>query len=444
MQLNLRIHDWQSLDEAQRAKLLCRPALQEDRTLREKVRAILDRVRADGDAAVRELTRKFDGVDIDTLRVSDAEFLDAEQQVSAAAGAAIQLSIDNVRRFHAARPATDYEIETMPGIRCQRMAQPIDAVGLYVPAGSAPLPSTAVMLAVPAAIAGCPRCVLCTPPRPDGKADAAVLVAARRAGVAEVYKVGGAQAIAAMAYGTESIARVDKIFGPGNAWVTAAKTMIAADADGAAIDMPAGPSEVLVIADARATASFVAADLLSQAEHGRDSQVILVSTDRQLALQVIRQIECQMPALARRDVAEGALASCRIILAPDLARAIEISNRYAPEHLLLQVESPRAALPDIRNAGSVFLGPWSPESAGDYCSGTNHVLPTYGNARSFSGLGVEQFMRHMTVQQLSRAGFRSIAPAILTLAALEGLDAHAAAVSRRLQPSANDSTATDS
>jgi histidinol dehydrogenase len=444
MQLNLRINDWQSLDEAQRARLLCRPALQEDQTLREKVRAILDRVRTDGDAAVHELTRKLDGVDIDTLRVSDAEFHDAEQQVSAAAGAAIQLSIDNVRRFHAARPATDYEIETMPGIRCQRVAQPIDAVGLYVPAGSAPLPSTAVMLAVPAAIAGCPRCVLCTPPRPDGKADAAVLVAARRAGVTEAYKVGGAQAIAAMAYGTESIARVDKIFGPGNAWVTAAKTMIGAEADGAAIDMPAGPSEVLVIADAQATASFVAADLLSQAEHGSDSQVILVSTDRQLALHVIRQIECQLPALARRDVAESALASCRIILAPDLACAIEISNRYAPEHLLLQIVSPRAALPDIRNAGSVFLGPWSPESAGDYCSGTNHVLPTYGNARSFSGLGVEQFMRHMTVQQLSRAGFRSIAPAILTLAALEGLDAHAAAVSCRLQPSATDSTAADS
>lgn len=431
--MELQVHNWQLLDRLQRRELLQRPALQDDGALRDDVRAILERVREQGDAALQEFTKRFDGVTIDTLRVSEAEFATAEQSVPGAAIDAIQLAIDNVRRFHEARPPSDYEIETMPGVHCQRIAQPIDAVGLYVPAGSAPLPSAAVMLTVPASIAGCPRRLLCTPPRPDGTADAAVLVAARRGGVSEVYKVGGAQAIAAMAYGTESILRVNKVFGPGNAWVTAAKTMIAADADGAAIDMPAGPSEVLIIADDQATPEFVAADLLSQAEHGGDSQVILVSTSQQLAVRVIREVERQLASLQRRTIALTALQSCRIIVASNIADAIAISNQYAPEHLLLQVRDPRAALHSVRNAGSVFLGDWSPESVGDYCSGTNHVLPTYGSARCFSGLSVDQFLRHMTVQELSEDGLRSIAPAVLALAGLEGLDAHGAAVSRRVQ-----------
>jgi histidinol dehydrogenase len=288
------------------------------------------------------------------------------------------------------------------------------------------------MLAVPAAIAGCRRRILCTPPRPDGRADAAVLAAARRGGVNEVYKIGGAQAIAAMAYGTATVPRVDKIFGPGNAFVTAAKSLLAADADGPAIDMPAGPSEVLVIADARANAGFIAADLLSQAEHGSDSQVVLVATDARLAKDVAEQIASQLPLLKRRSIAAAALEKSRFIVAGDLAEAAEISNAYAPEHLILQVSDPRGLLPIVRNAGSVFLGAWSPESAGDYCSGTNHVLPTGGQARSFSGLGVEQFMRQMTVQELSEEGLRSISAAIIALANLEGLDAHAAVVSRRI------------
>ncbi|MEX0977120.1 MAG: histidinol dehydrogenase [Woeseia sp.] len=431
--MELKVHNWQLLDPAQRRELMQRPALYDDRGLRDSVRAILESVRARGDAALQEFTERYDRVTIETLRVSEAEFAAAEQSVPGTAIEAIQLAIDNVRRFHEARPSSNYEIETMPGIHCRRIAQPIDAVGLYVPAGSAPLPSTAVMLTVPAAIAGCPRRLLCTPPRRDGTADAAVLVAARRGGVSEVYKVGGAQAIAAMAYGTETIAKVNKIFGPGNAWVTAAKSMLAADAAGAAIDMPAGPSEVLIIADELATPEFVAADLLSQAEHGGDSQVILITTCQQLAIRVISEVDQQIASLPRRAIAMSALQSCRIIVASDIADAIAISNQYAPEHLLLQVRDPHAVLHSIRNAGSIFLGDWSPESVGDYCSGTNHVLPTYGSARSFSGLSVDQFMRHMTVQELSEDGLRSIAPAVLALAGLEGLDAHAAAVSRRIQ-----------
>src|SRR5690606_19593562 len=306
---------------------------------------------------------------------------------------------------------------------CERVSHPIDSVGLYVPAGSAPLPSTAIMLAVPAAIANCPRRVMCTPPRADGRADAAVLAAARRAGVQEVYKIGGAQAIAAMAFGTQSIPRVDKIFGPGNAWVTTAKTQIASASNGPGIDMPAGPSEVLVIADRSANAEFVAADLLSQAEHGADSQVVLLATDEELARRVVVEVEEQLELLERRSIARAALREARFIVVDNLEQAAEISNAYGPEHLILQVENPRRALPKIRNAGSVFLGPWSPESAGDYCSGTNHVLPTGGLARSYSGLSVEHFMRQMTVQELSEEGLRSVADTITELARLEGLGA---------------------
>jgi histidinol dehydrogenase len=310
--------------------------------------------------------------------------------------------------------------------------RPVDRAGLYVPAGSAPLPSTAVMLAVPAEIAGCPRRIMCTPPRADGRADAAVLAAARRSGVTEVYKIGGAQAIAAMAFGTESIPRVDKIFGPGNAWVTAAKSLVTVSADGPAIDMPAGPSEVLVIADALSNAEFVAADLLSQAEHGNDSQVVLVATDPDVAARVADQIDIQLPLLERRAIAAAAIVESRFIVADNVEQAAEISNAYAPEHLILQIDDARSLLPKIRNAGSVFLGPWTPEAAGDYCSGTNHVLPTGGRARSYSGLSVDHFVRQMTVQELSREGLRSLSTAITELARLEGLDAHAAAVTRRL------------
>ena len=324
-------------------------------------------------------------------------------------------------------------VETMPGVLCERLAHPIDAVGLYVPAGTAPLPSAAIMLAVPAAIAGCEKIVLCTPPSGDGNADPAVLVAAARAGVTEIHKVGGAQAIAALAYGTETVPKVLKIFGPGNAWVTAAKTLVSADPRGAAIDLPAGPSEVLVIADETASAELVASDLLSQAEHGSDSQVLLVTTQAALADAVRDELQTQLKELSRAETAAGALRNSRIIVADDMATAIAISNRYAPEHLIMQVRNARDRLPGIRNAGSIFLGRWTPESVGDYCSGTNHVLPTYGYANTYSGLGVEQYMRQMTVQELSRDGLQNLADATVTLARLEGLDAHAAAVTRRLR-----------
>ncbi|MGH8166830.1 MAG: histidinol dehydrogenase [Woeseiaceae bacterium] len=429
----VEIHLWSELAIAERKRILERSAVLTDASMQRTVQDILSQVRDGGDRALMELTRRFDGVAIDRLRVSDAEFADAEEQLSAASMAAIELSIKNVRRFHEPQRSVGYTLETMPGIRCERVPRPVDCVGLYVPAGSAPLPSTAIMLAVPAAVAGCRRRVLCTPPRADGRADAAVLTAARRGGVTEVYKIGGAQAIAAMAYGTETVPKVDKIFGPGNAWVTAAKSRVAADPDGPAIDMLAGPSEVLVIADAEADAGFVAADLLSQAEHGKDSQALLVATDEGLARNVAEQLTAQLTLLRRRPIAAAALEKSRFIIATDIAEAVEISNAYAPEHLILHIANPRGVLPLIRSAGSVFLGPWSPESAGDYCSGTNHVLPTSGQARSFSGLSVDHFMRQMTVQELSEDGLRSIATAVIELAQLEGLDAHAAAVSRRIR-----------
>ena len=288
-------------------------------------------------------------------------------------------------------------------------------------------------MAVPAAIAACPVRIMCTPPRPDGTADPAVLVAASRAGVADIYKIGGAQAIAAMAYGTETIPSVRKIFGPGNAWVTNAKSQVSLDPAGAAIDMPAGPSEVLVIADAAASVEFVAADLLSQAEHGADSQAVLLTTSAKLAQQVHLEIEQQLGNMSRAEIARKALRNSPIVIVESLDIAIQISNRYAPEHLILQIANARELIPAIRNAGSVFVGPWTPESVGDYCSGTNHVLPTYGFANSHSGLGVEQFMRQMTVQELTREGLAGLSGAVVTLANLEGLDAHAAAVTRRLE-----------
>lgn len=432
MSVNIEILRWGSLDAAAQAALLARPALREHASLRREVRRIIERVRSEGDAAVRELTGRFDGVDLERFRVDEEELAEAERALPRTALDAIGVAIANVRRFHRAQRPDDYAVVTFPGIRCERVSHPIDAVGLYVPAGSAPLPSTAVMLAVPAAIAGCPRRILCTPPRRDGRADPAVLAAARRSGVSEIYKIGGAQAVAAMAYGTETVPRVDRIFGPGNAWVTAAKAEIAADPAAATIDMAAGPSELLVIADGTAAPASVAADLLSQAEHGRDSQVILVTTDEGLARDVLGETETQLPALLRREIAAAALAHARVVIAADVDEAVAISNRYAPEHLSVQTTDPRALLPTLRNAGSVFLGPWTPETAGDYASGTNHVLPTYGQAKSVSGLGVDRFMRQMTVQEISEAGLRAIADTLLKLAELEGLDAHARAVSRRL------------
>jgi len=430
--LKAHITTWADLAPAEQQALLERPAVRDDATVRRQTADILTGVRSRGDAAVAEFTRQFDRAELADFRVTDAEFAGATASLPAGAIQAIDVAIANVRAFHEAQRSVDVDIETMPGIRCQRISQPLDTVGLYVPAGTAPLPSAAVMLAVPAAIAGCPRRILCTPPRPDGTADPAVLTASRRAGVTEIFKIGGAQAIAAMAYGTDTVPRVNKIFGPGNAWVTAAKSLVAMDPAGAAIDMPAGPSEVLIIADSEASPAYVASDLLSQAEHGRDSQVILLTMSATLAAAAIDAVRDQLRKLPRRDIAAASLEHSRFVVVPDLASAVSISNRYAPEHLILHVAEPRSLLPTLRNAGSVFLGPWSPESVGDYCSGTNHVLPTYGAARAYSGLSVDQFLRHMTVQELTREGLAAIAPAVIELATLEGLDAHAEAVRLRV------------
>ena len=428
----LPTHDWSSLTGAERTALLRRPRASTQRALDADVAEIIAAVRARGDAALAEFSRRFDGVEPVALRVSEAEYEAAERALPAVARAALDRAIANVRRFHEIQLAPPLLLETSPGVTCERRDVPLAAVGLYVPAGSAPLPSTAIMLAVPALLAGCPRRVLCTPPRPDGQADSAVLVAARLCGIGEIYKVGGAQAIAAMAYGTATIPKVDKIYGPGNAWVAAAKRLVAHDPDGAAFDLPAGPSEVLVIADEGARLEFVAADLLAQAEHDPTAQVLLVTPSARLASAVVAEVERQQAHLSRREITAAALAHARIILVPDLATAVAVSNAYAPEHLILEVRDPRALLPAITAAGSVFLGDWSPESVGDYCSGTNHVLPTDGYARAWSGLSVHDFMRRITIQELTPAGLADLGPVAVTLAGLEGLDAHARAVTVRL------------
>ena len=428
----IKIVDWSTASAGEKESFLQRPALSSGQDIAKQVRGIIADVRSGGDKSLCALTKKFDSADLEDFRVSASEISRAEGDLSSAQIRAIELAINNVRRFHEAQIPHPVSIETMPGVHCERISQAIEAVGLYVPAGSAPLPSAAIMLAVPAAIAGCPTKYICTPPRADGCADSAVLVAAKLAGVDTIFKLGGAQAIAAMAYGTETVPRVAKIFGPGNAWVTEAKSQVASDPLGAAIDMPAGPSEVLVIADNSANAAFVAADMLSQAEHGVDSQALLLTTSDEIAQRVAQEIDAQIETLTRQKIARQSIRNSHIIVLASVDMAIETSNRYAPEHLILHLENGRGLLPKIRNAGSVFVGPWSPESVGDYCSGTNHVLPTYGHARSFSGLGTDQFMRNMTIQELSPDGLRAIGDAVMELASLEGLDAHASAVQRRL------------
>jgi histidinol dehydrogenase len=429
----LVIQDWSLLEEAQRAAVLRRPAQREAASLRERAGRIVGDVRERGDAALREYTERLDKVRLESFAVDAAEFAAAETALTDEQRSALSRAIDTVMRFHELQRVVPLSIETSPGVTCERMIVPLGAVGLYVPAGTAPLPSTAIMLAVPARIAGCPVRVLCTPPRPDGTADPAVLVAARLCGVEQVFKLGGAQAVAAMAYGTETVPKVDKIFGPGNSWVTAAKQIVAADADGAALDMPAGPSEVLVIADESARPAFVAADLLAQAEHSEDAQVVLVTTSRAVAEACIAEVDRQLDALPRKAIAARAIAESRVLLVPDLATALDVSNRYAPEHLILQVARPRDWLGRVRNAGSVFLGAWTPETMGDYCSGTNHVLPTYGHARAYSGLGVADFVKRVTVQEVTPRGLNDLGRTARTLARLESLDAHANAVSVRLE-----------
>ena len=428
----MRILEWQSLDVGARRAALARPSQHASDAVRQQVREIIDLVRRDGDAAVRALTSRHDRVDLDELAVTGVERVAARRGVAREQRAALERAIENVHAFHVAQRPTPVTLETMPGVRCERVIRPIAAVGLYAPAGTAPLPSTVIMLAVPARIAGSPTRVLCTPPDRDGRANSAILVAAELCGVREIFKVGGAQAIAALAYGTASIPKVDKIFGPGNIWVTAAKQAVASDPDGAACDLPAGPSEVLIVADDSAEPAIVAADLLAQAEHDPCAQAILVTPSAPLAQAVIAAVAAQQSALSRRAILEQSLISSRCILVADLETALRVANDYAPEHLILCVREPRRWLMQVQNAGSVFLGQWSPEALGDYCSGTNHVLPTYGYARAYSGLSVLDFVKRVTVQEISAEGLRSLGPTAVTLAELEGLDGHARSVTRRL------------
>ena len=428
----MKIIEWKTASPDARRAALARPAAQGRDEVFRQAASIIAAVRAEGDVAVRRFTAQFGGASLDDLRAGAAEFREARAALSAGQIAALERAVANVARFHEAQISAPLSIETMPGVRCERITRPIDSVGLYVPAGSAPLPSTAIMLAVPARIAGCKARAIASSPGPDGKLHAAVLVAAELCGVDTVYKMGGAQAIAALAFGTESVRKVDKIFGPGSAWVTAAKQIVAADPAGAAIDLPAGPSEVLVIADDSADARFVAADLLAQAEHDVIAQVILVTDSARLAQAVAEEVASQTRALTRRDIVAQSMANSRCILVADLDVALIVSNEYAPEHLILQTRDPRALLAQVSSAGSVFLGAWSPESMGDYCSGTNHVLPTYGYARSYSGVSLLDYQKRITVQELSADGLRALGPTAITLAGMEGLDAHGNAVKVRL------------
>jgi histidinol dehydrogenase len=427
------VRDWSAMDADARAAALRRPTREADTEVQARVARILEQVGADGDVALRALTRRFDGVEVARLEVGEAAFEAAFASVPEELQAAIREARDRIAAWHRAGMAVEFEIHTAPGVRCGRILRGLDRVGLYVPAGSAPLPSTALMLGVPAALAGCGEVVLCTPPRADGGADPVVLVAARLCGIRRVFTVGGAQAIAAMALGTDSIPACDKLFGPGNAYVTAAKQQVAARPGGPAIDLPAGPSEVLVIADAGASPMRVAADLLSQAEHGPDSQVLLLSDSRALIDAVRVELAGQLATLPRADIARAALGHARLLLLPDIAEAVSVSNAYAPEHLILALRDPRAWLPAVRRAGSVFLGDDAAEALGDYCSGTNHVLPTDGAARAWSGVSVSSFQTAISVQSVDRAGLEAIGPCAVTLARAEGLEAHARAVQLRLE-----------
>lgn len=395
------------------------------------VSAIMSHVRAGGDTVLRAYTRKYDGCELKEFRIQDSEIQDSASQLSDELAQAIRLAKINIEKFHGAQVISEPVVETMPGVRCWRKSVPIETIGIYIPGGSAPLFSTVLMLAVPAMIAGCKRVVLCTPPSKDGSIHPAILFAAAECGITEIYKVGGAQAIAAMRYGTETIPAVSKIFGPGNSWVTMAKQLIAKD--GFPIDMPAGPSELAVFADETVNPAFVAADLLSQAEHGADSQVVIVATNKKVLDAVETEMSRQLLQLPRYAVAKEAMANSLSILVPDKEEAMQLLNSYAPEHLILACEDAEALAGQVVNAGSVFIGPWSPESAGDYASGTNHTLPTNGNARGWSGVSVDSFVKKITFQQLTKEGLENIASTVETMAMAEGLQAHARAVSLRLR-----------
>lgn len=427
----MKIVTWSKLDSTAKLELLRRPALSEKPELASHVETIVDSVKKNGDKALRDFGIRFDKVDLENFRVSEAEFDQAEKITSKEIKLAMQRAFEQIKKFHSYQKPKNYSVETSPGIVCEKRYNPIERVGLYVPGGSAVLPSTMLMMGAPSLLAENPLRIVCTPPAADGSINAAILVAARICGIENVFKVGGAQAIAAMAYGTETIPKVDKIFGPGNAYVTQAKIFVSQEADGAASDLPAGPSEVLVIADGSAPAAFTAADLLSQAEHSADAQVLLLATSRNLIDEVLGQINDQVAFLPRAEIIRKALETSFAIEVKDVDEALEISESYAPEHLILQISGARTFSAQVKNAGSVFLGTWSPEAVGDYASGTNHVLPTYGFAKSYSGLSLADFYKSTTFQELSPEGLMDIASTVEILAKCESLNAHERAVSLR-------------
>ena len=434
MPFELQMIQWSSLTADEQQRRLRRPVF--DRSgLAESVASILQRVRDGGDAELLAMTRQFDGVAPAALEVTPKELQEALERVDPGLIEALRDASGRIEAFHRADLPRQSRLETAPGLSCEVRYHALDPVGLYIPGGSAPLISTVLMLAIPATLAGCTEIIMCSPPGQSGRISDEVLAAARLCGVTRVFCVGGAQAIAAMAYGTDSVPRCAKLFGPGNAWVTEAKQQVSQDPAGAPIDLPAGPSEVLVIADADADPEHIAWDLLSQAEHGPDSQVLLLTDSDPLAAAVIDALARLAPQSPRAAILERSLAESRIIRVADLDSAVALSNQYAPEHLILNTVDAEQRAEQVRNAGSVFIGPWTPESLGDYCSGTNHVLPTYGWARSYGALGVGDFMRRMTLQQASREALALVGPTAERLAEVEGLDAHRMAVRSRLDKS---------
>ena len=422
------IIEWNALNETERTDILRRPAVLAGDKITAVVSGIIKEVETRGDDALREFSARFDHTEVKNFRVTPEEVDAAVARLPEDFMKALRTAADNIKKFHTAQVLNPVTVETMPGVLCQQVTRPIDAVGLYIPGGTAPLFSTVLMLGIPAKIAGCGRVILCSPPP---IADP-ILAAAKLCGIDQIYQVGGAQAVAAMAFGTETIPSVSKIFGPGNAYVTEAKRQVSGRPDGAAIDMPAGPSEVLVIADAEANPDFVAADLLSQAEHGPDSQVVLVTPSKELAKAVAEAADRQLAELPRKEIAVKALSASRLIVVDNLDECVAVSNRYAPEHLIIQTRNARELVAKVQNAGSVFVGDWSPESGGDYATGTNHVLPTYGYAATYSSLGLADFTKRMTVQEMTPQGFAALGPAIALLAHAEELDAHQRAVLVRL------------
>ncbi|MFC1615946.1 histidinol dehydrogenase [Patescibacteria group bacterium] len=419
------------LSKKQQKALIQRKAI-DFRKVNQVVESIINQVKKNGDIALEKFTKKFDGIVLKNFKVTKKEIADAKKNISKDLMKAITVASKNIQKFHKAQKSPKILVETMPGIKCWQKSEAIEKVGLYVPGGSAPLPSTVLMLGIPAKIAGCKEIVLCTPPNKKGKIDDSILFTADLIGVTQIFKIGGAQAIAAMAYGTKSIPQVYKIFGPGNQYVTSTKMLVSTEPNGPAIDMPAGPSELLIIADKGANPKFVAADLLSQAEHGPDSQVVLVATDQKIVKKIEVEITDQIKKLSRKQIAQKALKNSFTIICENLKQAFEFSNLYAPEHLILNIQNAKAKLNLIKNAGSVFVGKNSCESIGDYASGTNHTLPTYGYAKNYSGVNLDAFVKKITFQEISTAGLKIIGPVVEKIAIAEGLDAHKNAVSIRL------------